>query len=66
MQKITIQGFKKFFDDIKKELSLITWPTKKDMILSIVIVGITVIVAGSAFFAADYLLYSGVQLLIKL
>ena len=29
MQKITIQGFKKFFDDIKKELSLITWPTKR-------------------------------------
>ncbi len=61
-----IQVLRNLLHDIKKELSHVTWPNKKDMTISIIIVTIAVLVAGSIFFAADYLLYNFVQLLIKL
>ena len=66
MKKISIIAFSKLYDEIKRELLLITWPTKKDIIVSVSVVGISVVIAGSVFFAADYLLYNAVQFLIKL
>lgn len=66
MAKITVQNTKKFCDEIKKELSLVTWPTRKDLVISVSIVAISVLIAGLAFFAADYLLYNFIQFLIEL
>lgn len=66
MKKVSMQGLTKLYDEITKELSVVTWPTKKEMFISIAVVGISVMLAGSMFFAADYLLYNAVQLLIKL
>ena len=66
MKKVSIQGVTKLYEEIRKELSLVTWPTKKEMFISVAVVGISVMLAASIFFAADYLLYNAVQLLIKL
>ena len=66
MKKVSIQGVTKLYEEIRKELSLVTWPAKKEMFISIAVVGISVMLAGSIFFVADYLLYNAVQLLIKL
>ena len=66
MTKISMKGFIKLYDEIKKELLIITWPTKKDIIISVSVVGISIVFAGSIFFAADYFLYNAVQFLIKL
>jgi preprotein translocase SecE subunit len=66
MKKITLQGLKKLFEEIKKELLLVTWPAKKDLITSVTVVGIAVLVSGSFFFTVDYLLHKAVQFLIKL
>ncbi len=66
MKKVSTQGIVKLYSEIRKELLLVTWPTKKEMFISIAVVGISVMLAGSMFFAADYLLYNAVQLLIKL
>lgn len=59
-------SLKKFCEDIRKELLLVTWPNKKDMVTSIIIVCLAVAIAGGVFFTADYLLYNAVQFLIKL
>lgn len=59
-QKIT-----KLYEEVKKELLQVTWPSKKEMTTSIVIVSIAVLIAGATFFAVDYFLYSFLQLLIK-
>ncbi len=66
MKKVSIQGVTKLYEEIRKELSLVTWPTKKEMFISVAVVGISVMLTASIFFAADYLLYNAVQLLIKL
>ena len=66
MKKITLQGIVKFLDDIKKELLLITWPTKKDMIISMSVVAFAVFLSAAIFFTADYCLHHAVQYLIKL
>jgi preprotein translocase SecE subunit len=66
MKKITFQGLKKLFEEIKKELLLVTWPAKKDLITSVTVVGIAVLISGSFFFIGDYFLHKAVQFLIKL
>ena len=66
MKKISIKGLIKVYDEIKNEIQLIVWPAKKDMILSVIVVGVSVLIAGSIFFSADYMLYNFVQFLIKL
>ena len=53
-------------EEIKKEILFIVWPVKKDIFLSVIVVGISVLIAGSIFFGADYVLYNAVQFLIKL
>lgn len=61
-----IQNLKSLLHDIKKELLNVTWPSKKDMTMSLIIVTIAVLIMGSVFFAVDYFLYNLVQFLIKL
>ena len=66
MKKLNKQYVVKFCDEIKKELLLVIWPTKKDMIVSVGVVSIAVLLSASIFFATDYVLYNIVQFLIKL
>jgi preprotein translocase SecE subunit len=66
MKKNSIKALSRLYDEIKNEIQFITWPAKKDMILSVIVVGISVLIAGSIFFSADYMLYNVVQFLIKL
>jgi preprotein translocase SecE subunit len=60
-----VQQIKKLYEEVRKELLQVTWPDKKEMTTAIIIVSFAVLIAGSAFFAVDYFLYSFVQLLIK-
>lgn len=66
MKKVDLKIISKFHDEIRKEINLVTWPTKKEMVTAIAVVGISALLAGSIFFAIDYLLYNAVQFLIKL
>ena len=60
-----VQQIKDLYQDIKKELLQVTWPAKKEMTTALIIVAVTVIIAGAAFFAIDYSLYNFVQFLIQ-
>lgn len=61
-----VQEIKKLLTSIRKELDNVTWPDKREMTTAVIVVAIAVIIAGSAFFAADYFLYNLVQFLIQI
>jgi len=66
MTKITLQTLPKLFAGIKKELFLVNWPQKNDLVMSVVVVGVAVLISGATFFTVDYFLHKFVQFLIKL
>jgi preprotein translocase SecE subunit len=66
MTKITLRALPKLFEEVKKELFLVTWPKKNDLVLSVIVVGIAVLVSGAVFFTLDYFLHKVVQFIIKL
>jgi preprotein translocase SecE subunit len=61
-----VQEIKKLLTAVRKEIDNVTWPDKREMTTAIIVVSLSVIVAGSAFFAADYFLYNLVQFLIQI
>ena len=57
-----MKRLKKFFSEVKKELSKVKWPNKKDMV-KYSIATITFVIFFSGFF---YLIYSAVAAISKL
>ena len=55
-----------FFRQVRQETSKVTWPTRKETVISTVMVFIMVIIAALFFFAVDQLLSAGVKLVFGL
>ena len=55
-----------FFRQVRQEASKVTWPTRKETVISTVMVFIMVIIAALFFFAVDQLLSAGVKLVFGL
>jgi len=56
----------KFVQEVKQEASKVTWPTKKETIASTVMVLIMVVIAATFFFVADWIISSGIQMILGL
>ena len=55
-----------FFRQVRQEATKVTWPTRKETVISTVMVFIMVIIAALFFFAVDQLLSAGVKLVFGL
>jgi preprotein translocase subunit SecE len=55
-----------FFRQVRQETSKVTWPTRKETVISTVMVFVMVIIAALFFFAVDQLLSTGVKLVFGL
>jgi preprotein translocase subunit SecE len=55
-----------FFKQVRQETSKVTWPTRKETVISTVMVFVMVIIAALFFFAVDQLLSAGVKLVFGL
>ena len=51
-----------FFRQVRQETTKVTWPTRKETVISTVMVFIMVIIAALFFFAVDQLLSAGIKL----
>jgi preprotein translocase subunit SecE len=56
----------KFFQEVRQEVSKVTWPTRNELLISTVMVLIMVIVASLFFLAADWVIASLVQLVLSI
>ena len=55
-----------FFRQVRQEATKVTWPTRKEAVISTVMVFVMVIIAALFFFAVDQLLSAGVKLVFGL
>ena len=55
-----------FFRQVRQETTKVTWPTRKETMISTVMVFVMVIIAALFFFAVDQLLSTGVKLVFGL
>jgi preprotein translocase subunit SecE len=55
-----------FFRQVRQETTKVTWPTRKETVISTVMVFVMVIIAALFFFAVDQLLSAGVKLVFGL
>jgi preprotein translocase subunit SecE len=55
-----------FLRQVRQETSKVTWPSRKETIISTVMVFVMVIIAALFFFVVDQLLSSGVKLVFGL
>lgn len=56
----------KFFQEVRQEVSKVTWPTRKETGISTAMVFLMVLLATIFFFLVDQILASGVRLLFGL
>jgi|TARA_B110000444_G_scaffold172649_1_gene161485 preprotein translocase subunit SecE len=55
-----------FFKQVRQETSKVTWPTRKETMISTVMVFVMVIIAALFFFAVDQVLSMGIKLIFGL
>ncbi|MFP6713426.1 MAG: preprotein translocase subunit SecE [Rhodospirillales bacterium] len=55
-----------FLQQVRQETSKVTWPTRKETMISTVMVFVMVIIAALFFFAVDQVLSAGVKLVFGL
>ncbi|MBT4588041.1 MAG: preprotein translocase subunit SecE [Rhodospirillaceae bacterium] len=55
-----------FFQQVRQETSKVTWPTRKETMISTGMVFVMVIIAALFFFAVDQVLSAGVKLVFGL
>ena len=53
-----------FFQEVKSELSKVTWPTRNETVVTTVMVFIMVFLAAMFFLAADSLMSAGISLIL--
>ena len=56
----------KFFREVRQEVGKVSWPTRKETMVSTITVLILLVVAAIFFFVVDGLISSAVQLLLGL
>jgi preprotein translocase subunit SecE len=56
----------KFFNDVRQELSKVTWLSRKEALTSTVMVVVVVGIFSLVFAAADYIIYHAVRFLVNL
>ena len=56
----------KFFQEVRQEVSKVTWPTRNETLISTVMVLIMVVLASLFFLAADQIISWGVQLMLSI
>ncbi|MEQ9116141.1 MAG: preprotein translocase subunit SecE [Rickettsiales bacterium] len=56
----------KFFNEVKRELSKITWLKKKEAVTSTLMVVVVVLIFALLFVVADFVIYRVVQFLMNL
>ena len=55
-----------FIKQVRQETSKVTWPTRKETMISTVMVFVMVIIAALFFFAVDQVLSTGIKLIFGL
>jgi preprotein translocase subunit SecE len=60
------RGLRTFFHDVRVEMSKVTWPTRKDLIQSTIVVIVAVIIAGAYTGALDFVFSRIVDAVLKL
>ncbi len=56
----------KFLQEVRQEVSKVTWPTRNETLISTVMVLVMVAAASIFFLLADQIIAWGVQLLLKI
>jgi preprotein translocase subunit SecE len=56
----------KFFEEVKQEVSRVTWPTRKETITTTAMVFVMVFVAAGFFFLVDQVCSAGVRVMFGL
>jgi preprotein translocase subunit SecE len=56
----------KFYEEVKAEAKKVTWPTRKDMIRSTIVVLLTIVIVSLVCAFADLLIYNIIYFLLKL
>jgi preprotein translocase subunit SecE len=56
----------KFYNQVKQEVVKITWPTKQELMTSVMLVVAVVLIFGLICLGVDYLINSVVQMLLKI
>ena len=56
----------KFLQEVRQEVSKVTWPTRNETLISTVMVLAMVALASIFFLLADQIMHFGVQFLLKL
>ena len=55
-----------YMREVRQEVSKVTWPTRKETMITTALVVVMVFVSAIFFFLVDWLLSSGVQLILGL
>ena len=56
----------KFFEEVRQEVSRVTWPTRKETMVTTAMVFLMVFVAAGFFFLVDQIFSAGVRLIFGL
>jgi preprotein translocase subunit SecE len=63
--KETWEKILQFFREVRVEVKKVTWPTRKETLASTVVVLITTFIISAFLGVVDFLLSSGVELILK-
>ena len=56
----------KFFEEVRQEVSRVTWPTRKETVVTTAMVFLMVFIAAGFFFLVDQIFSAGVRLIFGL
>jgi len=56
----------KFFEEVRQEVSRVTWPTRKETVVTTAMVFVMVFIAAGFFFVVDQVFSAGVRLIFGL
>jgi preprotein translocase subunit SecE len=54
-----------FFDEVKREMAKVTWPTKNETVKATIMVLVMAIIAAVFFFVVDSIISAGIRLIVS-
>jgi preprotein translocase subunit SecE len=54
-----------FFDEVKREMAKVTWPTKNETVKATIMVLVMAIIAAVFFFVVDHIISAGIRLIVS-
>ncbi len=66
MTKSTLDQVKAFIPEVKKEIKKVTWPTRKETILTTAFVFVFAVIAAIFFLIADQIIFKAINWIIGL